>query len=196
MMLQQRAGYFKIVFTTMLFGVALVSVNSFSDYNLLPRLLLLSITSVLFFLPLRKISLGIEELLLLVFYLLNLLSCFWTDNVSFAMYESQRTFLYFITYFVGKRILQAYGLLFLSRLIVLMTSIVIFVNGALFLFYGESLQSFSTTSAHTNLLSSFLLLCLPFSLILFLSRRGSFSRSLIELIALGSKLSSLNKFLQ
>ena len=186
MMLQQRAGYFKIVFTIMLFGVALVSVNSFSDYNLLPRLLLLSTTSALFFLPIRKISLGIEELLLIGFYLLNISSCFWTDNVSFAMYESQRTFLYFITYFVGKRILQSYGLLFLSRLIVLMTSTVIFVNGTLFLFYGESLQSFSTTSAHTNLLSSFFLLCLPFSLILFFKgqKKWRFLAAIITLLIL------------
>ena len=157
-------GFFKSVFILLVVAITVCSIPWFSDVNLIGRFFLFSVLSILFILPLKKIELQNDELVLLVFYLFNLISCTWANNFSFAIFETQKTFLYFLSFYMGKKIIQAFGLNYTSKVIMYVALLVLLINGLMFLYNDTSLIGVNTTSAHPNLLSSYLLLCSPFIL--------------------------------
>lgn len=155
-----KSRYNKILFALIFFCTTLLVSDYFIDYNFLPRFGIFILLVAFWLFGLKNTKIYVDEALLLLFYLYNYMACFWANQFDFAFIETQRVGLYFISYFMAKRVIELWGLKWLIRLIVLVSIVVVLVNFGLFVFIG---MDTSTTAAHPNLLSSFLLLTLPFS---------------------------------
>lgn|GEM_PF-1413113 len=156
-----KSRYSRIIYILIFFCTSLVFSDYFIDYNFLPRFGLFLILVLLWLPVLKNNKIYVDEALLLLFYLYNYIACFWADQFDFAFIETQRVGLYFISYFIAKRVIELWGLNWLIRLVVIVSIVVVLVNFGLLAVIG---MDTSTTSAHPNLLSSFLLLALPFSI--------------------------------
>jgi O-antigen ligase len=156
-----KSIYRKTIYILIFFCTSLVFSGYFIDYNFLPRFGLFLILVLLWIPGLKNNKIYIDEAFLLLFYLYNYIACFWANQFDFAFLETQRVGIYFVSYFMAKRVIELWGLNWLIRLVVVTSIVVVLVNFGLLAVIGIDT---STTAGHPNLLSSFLLLALPFSI--------------------------------
>ncbi len=159
--------------------------NTALDFTLTPRLFFLSIFIFSFFLYLvlankeLRIKIDAITLLFLIYALLSVLSVSWAQNKSLSIIEASKTLLFFSFFSIARYVLNArnkalYIKLLKVILFLFFLSLLPLIIQAIDLPGYSRLATYniSAISGHKNLYSSFVFLCLIYSLIGFFNTQG------------------------
>jgi len=147
----------QVIFLCLIFSVSLLYTNQLIDLNLSLRFTLFSALGLGLVAFLPRVKMDVIAWGLFAFYVINISSALWALSPSEAMFESQRVFYYLIAYIIARHFVQHHTE-FTAKSIIALSSILLAVNIVWWAGSQFFETTFASTSAHKNLLSSYLFL--------------------------------------
>lgn len=176
----------KVIFLCLFVSVSFSFSDQLIDQNIHLRCLAILIFSLPLVLFQRGIQLGFGDILLFAYVCFSWLSISWSLNAPEAIFHSVRTSTYLIVLFSIRAFVRQHGELILGQMLIAVVVLILLVNGYLMFDARLDLDAFNGTSAHPNLLASYLFLFIP--VVLYFQKRLDGHFKWIAILSLGGIL--------